>query len=241
MTSAEQPTLGEWLAEEPYTLACSSGFFGFYAQSGVISALYENELLPIATRGSSTGALATALWASGSFDYGEIKEKLSEINRADFWDPGVGLGLLKGERLDGTLRETLSNKRFEDCLVPMHISVFDLRSRQTEVIDSGDLTQAVHASIAIPPLFHPVKIDGRRKLDGGIKDHAGCHGAPLGERILHQNLKPSSYDISDNYPNSLTLRLDGLPFVSPFRLYKGMDAFRIAREQTLARLDQPVT
>ena len=241
MTSSELPNLREWLAEEPYTLTCSSGFFGFYAQCGVISALHENELLPKATRGSSTGALATALWASGSFDYDQVGEKLSEIERTDFWDPSFGPGLLKGERLDGTLRSLLSDRNFGDCLVPVRISVFDIRSRQTEVIESGDLTQAVHASITFPGLFQPVKIGGRLKTDGGIKDHAGCYGAPLDERILHQNLRPKSYNISDKgYLNSQTLTLENLPFVHPFRLQKGIEAYNIGRAQAQALLDQPI-
>lgn len=235
-----QPSLGEWLSAEPYTLALSSGFFGFYAQSGVISALHEKELLPEATRGSSAGALATAVWASGRFDYGEIGNKLSEIKRADFWDPGIGAGLLKGGRLDNILKRFLVD-RFEDCSVPVHVSVFDIRSRQTEVVDSGDLTQAVRASMTYPGLLQPVIINGRPKLDGGIKDHAGCHSAPLDERILHLNLRPERYNVADRgYHNSQTLLLDGLPSVHPFNLHKGMVAFQLARAQTLVKLDQPI-
>jgi NTE family protein len=241
MPSVEQISLGEWLAEEPYTLACSSGFFGFYAQSGVISVLHEEGLAPAATRGSSTGALATAMWAAEGFDYSQISKVLTGIKRGDFWDPEIGLGLLRGEHAEDLLRETLSDKSFEDCKVPVHISVFDLKSRQTEVLDSGDLTKAVHASISFPGLFQPVIISGRPKLDGGIKDHAAVHDAPKEERILHQNLRPNRYDIADRgYTNSQTLVLYDLPFVHPFRLGKGIEAFNLAREQTRVRLDRPV-
>jgi NTE family protein len=244
MSTSEQPSLGEWLAEEPYTLVLSSGFFGFYAQSGVISALCERELTPIATRGSSTGAIATAMWAAASFEYTQIDTVLSEIERSDFWDPGIGRGLLKGKLLDKGLRKILADKSFEDCIVPVHISVHDIGSHQTEVLDSGDLTQAVHASIAFPFLFQPVIIDGKPKRDGGIKDHAGCSDAPKDERIFHQNLRPHRYNISDNgYLNSQTLTLEEIPFVHPLSragLAKGIEAFFIARAQTLIKLDEVI-
>lgn len=241
MSTSARPKLGEWLSTEPYTLAVSSGFCGFYAQSGVISALHEKELLPEATRGSSAGALATAVWASGRFDYSEIGSKLSKIERADFWDPSVGFGLLKGRRLGNVLKKFLADD-FEDCSVPVRVSVFDLMSRRTEVLDSGNLTQAVRASMTYPGLFQPTIINGRPKLDGGIKDHAGCHDAPLEERMLHLNLRPERYNIADRgYHNSQTLTLGTLPSVHPFSLHKGMEAFRLARAQTLARLDQPIT
>lgn len=240
MKTLAQPKLGEWLSAEPYTLAVSSGFCGFYAQSGVISALHEKELLPQATRGSSAGALATAVWASRKFDYEQISDKLSEIERADFWDPRIGFGLLKGARLDSVLKRFLVDD-FEDCSVPVRVSVFDLLSRKTEVIDSGNLAQAVRASMTYPVLFQPTMINRRPKLDGGIKDHAGCHGAPLEERILHLNLRPERYNIADRgYSNLQTLSPDNLPDVNPFSLHKGMEAFRLARAQTLAQLDQPV-
>lgn len=35
------------------------------------------------------------------------------------------------------------------------------------VLDKGDLVMAIRASIAVTPLFSPVKIDGRLLVDGG--------------------------------------------------------------------------
>ena len=39
------PTLREWLAEEPFALAMSAGFFGFFAHTGVLLALEEAGLI----------------------------------------------------------------------------------------------------------------------------------------------------------------------------------------------------
>src|SRR5262249_10850919 len=58
-------TLRDWLAEAPFTLAMSSGFFGFFAHAGVLSVLEEQTLLPARLCGSSAGALVGGLWACG--------------------------------------------------------------------------------------------------------------------------------------------------------------------------------
>src|ERR1041384_8041029 len=44
----------------------------------------------------------------------------------------------------------------------------DLRSRETVVLDGGDLAQAVRASSAIPLVFTPERIGDRILVDGGI-------------------------------------------------------------------------
>jgi len=54
------PTLGDWLAERPFALAMSSGFFAFFAHTGMLAALLERGLVPRMVAGSSAGARALA-------------------------------------------------------------------------------------------------------------------------------------------------------------------------------------
>ncbi|MGB1581430.1 MAG: patatin-like phospholipase family protein, partial [Nevskiales bacterium] len=65
--SSTKPTasLREWLSESAFGLTMSSGFFGFFAHSGMLSALEDEGLTPARLSGSSAGALTAALWASG--------------------------------------------------------------------------------------------------------------------------------------------------------------------------------
>ena len=60
-----RPTLREALREGPFTLAMSSGFFGFFAHCGVLSVLEDEGLVPSRASGSSAGALVTGAWAAG--------------------------------------------------------------------------------------------------------------------------------------------------------------------------------
>lgn len=240
-------TLRSWLREGDFTLAMSSGFFGFFAHAGVLRALEEDGLAPARLAGSSAGALVTGLWASG-LDAGGIEHELRRLQRSDFWDPWPGAGLLRGRKFQQKLESLLVARTFAQCRRPLSISVFDLASRSTRVVDSGDLATAIRASCALPLLFHPVRVDGRLASDGGIRDRPGLDGVPEGRRVLYHHLASKSpwrrgADPQLQVPRRaglVPLVIDGLPRVNPFRLDVGATAFDRAYEATRAALDGPL-
>lgn len=229
-----------WLSQTPYTLVMSSGFFGFYAHCGVLSALEDLKLLPHAVRGSSAGALITGLWAAG-LPAREIARELMVLERKDFWDPRPGLGVLRGRLFDERLRKMLPVATFAQCRVPFKASVFDVLARKTAVIEQGDIAAVIRASCSVPLLFQPVWIDGRPYLDGGILDRPGVHGLAVGERALYHHLLPTSPwrkkdGKSVQIPAQSGLRslvVEGLPKVTPWTMDRGREAFRLAREGAL--------
>ena len=109
------------------------------------------------------------------------RDRLERLERAEFWDPAVGAGLLAGRRFDRILRDMLPTTAIRACRVPVKISVFDIVRRATAVLDDGDLAHAIRASCAVPALFHPVWIARRAYWDGGILDRPGLAGI-AGER-----------------------------------------------------------
>tara|TARA_B100000683_G_C12438628_1_gene535008 strand:+ start:334 stop:1062 length:729 start_codon:yes stop_codon:yes gene_type:complete len=216
----------------PTTLAMSSGFFGFFAHLGVVTALEEIEYRPQKVVGSSAGALIGALWASGMAP-SEIKTLLFGLRRQDFWDPGWGSGFLKGEKFRGLLQTHLPVARVEDCRFPLSLSVYDKVQKETFVVSEGPLAEAIYASCAVPFLFQPVRVQGRWGLDGGVLDRHGMLGAAQGERIFYHHLKSRSPWRKKNSPalqvperaNMQALVLDGLPRLGPFKLELGPEAF----------------
>lgn len=238
MSSRPTPSLAAWLREAPFTLAMSSGFFGFYAHCGLLAALEDAGLEPNRVRGSSAGALITSLWATG-LSSATISRELFALRREDFWDPGLGFGVLRGDLFDAKLRKVLPHCELARCRVPVFISVFDVLTRRTEVASGrGDLVTAVRASCALPVLFQPVWIEGRPKLDGGIADRAGLHGLGAGERTLYHHLMPTSpwrkkngvHACLPRRANLAPVAAPDLPRVTPFTLHAGRDAFTRARE-----------
>jgi len=238
-------TLREWLREGPYTLTMSSGFFGFFAHAGMLSVLEEEGLLPARITGSSAGALVGAAWASG-LSTEKLAAELFALRREHFWDPWPGAGLLRGKLFRERLESLLPVHRFESCRVPLHVSVFDLASRRTRVLGgAGDLVRAIHATCAVPLMFHPVWIGGRPYADGGVGDRPGIAGVPAGERVLYHHLASRSpwrrvRSPSLRVPVREGLRplvLEGIPRVGPFRLERGRRAFDVARGRTRELLD----
>jgi NTE family protein len=238
-------TLREWLAESAFSLTMSSGFFSFYAHTGFLTALEDAGFVPSRVSGSSAGALVGAAWAGG-VDAPRLAEELERLERRDFWDPAPGAGLLRGGLFRARVDALLSFSTFDTCRVPAAVSVFDVKSRRTHVIESGDVAPAICASCAVPLLFHPVRIGGRRYLDGGILDRPGLAGMPSTEpRLLfHHITSRSPWRLAQERPPSragmLTFIIESLPRAGPFRLHEGRRAFRVAREATKRALDLPI-
>lgn len=245
MTHA-RPTLREWLREQPFGLGLSSGFFGFFAHAGVMTVLEDEALLPMRLAGSSAGALASGLWASG-LSAVDMREELFRLRREDFWDPRPGLGLLAGRLFRERLEQVLPVRTFAECHTPVAISVYDVLSRRTRVIDTGLLAPAIHASCAVPLLFHPTWHEGRPLLDGGIADRPGLDGIPHGHRLFYHHLasrspwrtKSAALAIPSR-PDMAVLAIPDLPRAGPFRLEEGARAFDVACKAAREALDRPV-
>jgi NTE family protein len=241
------PTLREWLRAEPFALTMSSGFFGFFAHAGVLAVLEDEGLLPARLSGSSAGALVAGTWAAG-LDAAVLARELLSLRREDFWDPRPGVGLLAGRLFRARLHALLPARRFADCRAPLALSVYDLVRRRTRVLDDGEVAAAIHASCAIPVLFQPVWHAGGLLVDGGVMDRPGLAGMPAPQRVLYHHLasrspwrrKGSPALALPARPGLLSLVLEDLPRVGPFRLPVGAQAFERARAATRRALSQPV-
>jgi len=241
------PRLGEWLREGPFALAMSSGFFGFFAHCGALTVLEDEGLLPSRLSGSSAGALVTGAWAGG-LDAVRLSDELARVRREDFWDPHPGAGLLRGALFRARLEELLPTQDFASCRARVAVSTYDVLARTTRVIDSGPLAPALHASCAVPFMFHPVRLGGRLLVDGGVADRPGLAGMPAGTRVLFHHLASrspwrrvgsTSMEIPSR-PGLVAVAILGLPRVGPFRLHQGVRAFDAARRAMRDALNRPV-
>ncbi len=238
-------TLRDWLAEAPFTLTLSSGFFGFFAHAGAVSVLEEEGLLPAKVCGSSAGALVGGLWSAG-LPAGRLREELLALRRQDFWDPWPGRGLLRGAKFRARVEALLPVRTFAECRWPFAVSVWDVAARSTAVLREGALAPAIHASGAVPYLFHPVRIAGRNYADGGVADRHGLAATSPGERILYHHLTSRSPwrrkdDPALRIPDREGLRavaIDGIPRCGPFKLRHGPAAMRLATEGMRRALDR---
>lgn len=246
-------THADWLAAEPFTLALSAGFFGFFAHTGVLLALEAAGLRPRRIVGVSAGALAGGLWASG-MPAAEIREELTRLRRPDFWDPGLPLGgLLRGDKFSAKLRGLLDERgvgRVEDCPVAFAAVVYDLGTRRVRAVDRGRLAPAIQASCTVPLMFRPLRHEGRLLLDGGVADRLGMCALAPGERAMHHALRSRSpwnrlrppterrVEVPQGTGRKV-LVVEDLPRVSPFRLHEGPRALERALAATERWLSAP--
>ncbi len=81
-------------------------------------------------------------------------------------------GLLQGQNFGLLLRQHLltANKieHFDELPIPFRAIAADVVSGQQVVLDSGDLVAAVRASMSVPGVFQPTRVDGRLLVDGGV-------------------------------------------------------------------------
>jgi NTE family protein len=152
------------------SLVLGSGGARGYAHIGVIEELEKRGYEIVSISGASMGALIGGLYACGKLE--EYKQWVLELDPLDVaalldfsFQSG---GLIKGEKVFGKIAEMIGDQTFESLPIKMTAVATDLEQKKEIWFQSGDLLQAIRASIAIPTFFTPVKIDDMILADGGI-------------------------------------------------------------------------
>ena len=182
-------------------LALGSGGAWGLSLIGVVKVL-EREGIPVdIIAGSSMGALIGAFWAAGNS--GADMERIAIDNKKRFVDFSFKdlkfpvRGLISDFKTMYFLRKYLGNRTFYDTKCPLKIVATSLENRQEVIIDSGDIVDAVRASISIPGIYSPVKYKDGFLIDGGI-----LNPVPVSvllkmnvKKIIAVNTLPSPADI----------------------------------------------
>ena len=118
-----------------------------------------------------------------------------------------------------------------------------------QVREKGELLPVVRASCSVPGMFHPVWMEGRPYVDGGVADRPGLDGMPKQERVLYHHLLTTARWRKDKTlpdrkrsqrPQLTGLVLQGLPRVGPNALDKGFEAFEAGYRGARKALGQPI-
>jgi len=184
--------------DRPLALVLSGGGAKGMAHVGVLQVLDSLGIRPDLVVGTSMGAIVGALYASGlsaadilanaaaldldrHFNATDPKtpRAISEHRPILVWEAGAS-----GPRSSETYaREAATNSalsaallrgnlvargNFDSLPIPFRAVATDLRTRAEVVLSTGDLALAVRASMGVPIVFDPVRIDGRDLIDGGI-------------------------------------------------------------------------
>lgn len=79
-------------------------------------------------------------------------------------------GLIDDRLLNRRLRDGFDGATFDQTRIPLFVTAVDLYNGEQVVISAGAIAEAVRASISIPYIFPPYKVDGRFLVDGYLSD-----------------------------------------------------------------------
>lgn len=153
-------------------IALGSGSARGWAHIGVLRALTEMGIEPGIVAGSSIGAFVGAAYASHQLD------TLEDWCRTLTWKEILGYldlsllggGFVQGDKLLQFAREQVGDSSIESLPCQFGAVATELHTGREIWFRKGSLLDSVRASIALPGLFAPFKLDGRWLVDGGLVD-----------------------------------------------------------------------
>lgn len=149
------------------------------AHLGVLQVFQEHGFKFDSIAGSSVGAIFGALYAAGN-DFSELDKLARQLKEGQLLDLTVPRwGLIRGERIEALVRILTKGLTFAELKVPFYVVAVDIERGELVVIERGRIADAVRASIAIPGIFTPKKLDGRLLVDGAVL-------APVPVEVLHR-------------------------------------------------------
>lgn len=158
------------MAKPKIGLALGSGGARGFAHIGVIKVLEEAQIPIHCIAGSSMGALVGAFYGSG-YTPSQMEKMALHFQRKYYLDITVPkMGLIAGDKVKQLIKILTKGKKIEDLKPLLRIVATDLLKGEKVVFHEGDIATAVRASISIPGIFVPEKVNGRLLVDGAVVD-----------------------------------------------------------------------
>jgi len=118
---------------------------------------------------------------------------------------GEDFGLLDDRPLMSALYDVLGDHTFNDLKHPLFLAATDAYTGERVLVSEGRVIDAVRASLAIPLVFSPWRVNGRLLTDGGATDPL-----PISVAIRER----ADLIIAMGFENPLSERLDSLPAIA---------------------------
>lgn len=151
-------------------LALGSGGARGFAHLGVIKAIHEANIPIDFIAGSSMGALVGGLYGAGH-DLDRLYKLATAFRRKYYLDFTVPkMGFISGQKIKEFIRIFTMGKTIEQLSPTLWIVATDIKTGEKVIFKDGPLANAIRASISIPGIFIPEKINGRLLVDGGVVD-----------------------------------------------------------------------
>ncbi len=154
-------------------LALGSGGARGLAHIGVLEVLERKGVKIDMISGTSIGAVIGYAYASG-MKPAEIEKIALSIKKKEtfkLFRPSISLsGLTDGKNIEDLLSKYIGCKSFKDLNIQFACVATEFYEGTPVVFNKGDVLQSVRASLSIPVLIKPKKIEDNVYIDGGLSD-----------------------------------------------------------------------
>lgn len=208
-------------------------------QVGMLRALFERGITPELIVGTSAGAINGAFIASRAPTVGTadaLGDVWGGLRRGAVFPTRPLTGLMgflgRGDHLvpdDGLRRLVTAHvdvADLEELRTPLHVVATDVLSGAEVRLSTGPVVDAVLASAAIPGVFPPVEIGGRRLVDGGVADNTPIsHAVALGADEIY--VLPTGYACGLTAPprGALAMLLHAMSLLVQQRLHLEIELY----------------
>ncbi len=158
------------MKKKKVALVLSSGGARGMAHIGVIEELEKQGFEISSIAGSSIGAVIGGIYAAGYLDaYTIWMKKLQKLDVYKLMDFSISTqGFIKGEKVFEELKKFIPDRNIEDLDIPYAALAADPRNRKEKVFKTGSLYKAMRASVAIPGVVLPIRVNDLDLIDGGV-------------------------------------------------------------------------
>ena len=136
------------------------------------------------------------------------------------WKASIPTNFISPAAMDIELMERLAgaasraNYNFDSLMVPFRCVASDIRAKRSVVFGTGDLSQAVRASMTYPFYMQPITVNGQLLFDGGlynnfpidVMDSAFAPDILIGSNVSSQVEPPTEDDLILQIKNMLIKR-----------------------------------
>lgn len=193
------------------------------AEAGALKVIEEAGVPIDMIAGTSIGSIVGGMYSIGyrSADLDSLfssqnwlelfgKELLGKHSIINLLDTMVARSPAARMPLRGEMNPYMSPMSFDKLPIPFRCVATDLRTQTEVVLDSGLLAQCMRASMAIPGVFSPVRMDGKVLIDGGAMnnlpvDVAKNMGADIVIAIDLTQIKHDDHDESSAFKTGIGL------------------------------------
>ncbi|MCM2971448.1 MULTISPECIES: patatin-like phospholipase family protein [Larsenimonas] len=228
-------------------LVLGSGGARGYAHIGVIDELEARGHDIVAISGCSMGAVIGGIYLAGQLEsYRRWVSKLKTLDilrLLDFsWESS---GAIRGVKIMRRLGRLTDEFNIEDLPAPLTIVATDMTRQRELWFQSGSLSDAIRASIAIPGIMTPVEQQGRFLVDGGLLNPlpilpaVASHDADIIIAVNATATSPKNVTLEELLPSPTEIKVETEEswFSSLRKRFSSDDATQAPSAQALGKLD----